>query len=349
MKQLRYIGALLLTLVVGLMASSCKRDVYEEPTSSFQVVRTVFSSSPQASEGYIEVTESGFTFEAEDTWVTPSQETPTRVKLAIAANPEPETRTTSIVLRKGATALRVSINQIGVINVAPLENQLFAETGGTFEISTARLASTPEVQISADWVTYELQEGKLVFTVAELPTTGERTATVTLHAGLFDGTLTVRQIRTPITYAELLGSYTLTYRTWKDRDPELTAPVTLVQDVVGRSVIMQGLAADVKMDCDLYTGALKLSTQSVAGGAATLGAWTADGQGWFSRDTNLFLTGTWNQQATNPVFTFTSTQTISGDDKDWPILGFIFWSGREYKGPSGNGISRVVQFRLTKN
>lgn len=349
MKQLRYIGALLLTLVVGLVASSCKRDVYEEPTSSFQVVRTVFSSSNQASEGYIEVTESGFTYEAEADWVTLSQETPTRVKLAMAENPEPETRTTSIVLRKGATTLRVSVNQVGVINTAVLENQEFTETGGTFEVSTAQLVSTPMVEISHSWITYEIQEGKLVFTVAPFPTPGERVATVTIRAGLYAGTLTVRQVRGAILYSELLGAYTLYYRVFNNVDPEYSTPVTLVQDVEGRSVLMRGLAADVRLNYDVNTGNFKLSPQSVADGAAKLYLWAAEDPGPFNESPELFLTGTWNQQISNPVYTFTSTQTIRYQEKDYQLSGFIFWGDKEYKGPSGTGISRVVQFRLVKN
>ncbi len=341
--------ALVLLSLLGIVA--CQRDKYQEPEVTFRVVKTSLSSAFTASEGTIEVSEDGFSISTDASWLTPTLASPRTIKVAIARNESYESRTGNVILKKGDVTQRVSVTQLGLVNFAVVADQEFTRAGGTYTVDLAQMDAEPAVSTDADWITHEIKDGKLTFTVA--PLQGDnRTAQVRISSGLFKRTITFSQIYGAIAYADLLGAYTLTYATWKGGATS-TAPVTIAAGTEGKTVIIKGLAADIVMSVDLKAGNFQINGQAVANGAARLCTWVADGDGWFNNDNNnLFLTGTWNKSFDAPVYTFSSTQTLSANNAQWPILGFIFWGtaeSKEYKGASGNGISRFVQFSLAKN
>lgn len=342
-----YLSALVVTLGLGACSSSS-----DAPASTFSVVRSSYDSSPEASSGTIVVSEPGFEVSTDASWLTATVQNGTEVQVGLEANTSSESRTASVVLTKSGTTLRVPFTQMGVQNsVAGLTSTMsYNRKGGS---SSYALSGPDQVQVTIpataqSWLSQSVVDGQLVLTCSPLATDQvdvKRTATITIAKGVYYKTMTISQEWGGILYEDLLGEYTLSYSTWKDNQV-LTATVSLATKTEGRTYLLTGLAADVELSFNERTTTLTLSPQDVANRAAYLGGWMADGRGTFRRS-NWTLTGTWDQNKLTPKFTFASSDVITNDGTDHPIIGFIFWrnSGGEY---TGSGISRVVQFSITK-
>lgn len=355
MKAKQYMSLLLASVAFILGGMACQDDKYQEPQVTFKVLKTDVPSVYTGGEGYIEVSEEGFEVRTDAEWLQATKAGAKRVTIIVTKNENPESRTANVLLIKGATVQRVAVTQVGVINDAAVSNQEFTRTGGTYEVDLSSFDSTPNIKVSEGWVNYRIEGKKLIFTVEPLAGSDDRVANVSIIAGLYNRTFTITQVYGAIAYADLLGAYTLSYREWKDGTVK-TAPVVLERHQEDRSVKLKGLAADIEMLVDLRTGAFSISCQEVDNQSAKIYAWVAAGQGAFDYSDRYVLVGTWNKDFANPIYTFTANTEIKYVDESQninetnPVLGFIFWGDSgEYKGVSGNGISRVVQFTLTKN
>lgn len=335
---------------LALSLGACSKDEVGETKPSIEVVKSNFSYTYEAGTGQIEVNADGFTVETDAPWLTATANGRT-IALSLEKNEGAESRTANVIIKKGNDVQRVPITQMGVINVMSLSNLEFQRQGGEHRFPIDKMDSQPEFTSSESWLTAELVGQELVVRIAAFPVghTDDRSATLRVRAGLFDRTITVAQKYGVPEYADLLGTYALEFSQWGG-SAKSTMNVELIAKEQNASYTLRGLAADVTIAFNPATSALTIVSHDVAADGVKLQLWTADGQGWFT--TQGSLVAQWNRDFTTPVFTFSSTNLVNGESggvtKDWPIRGFIFWGQSEYKGPSGTGISRVVDFKLTK-
>lgn len=341
----------ILTLAALLGLASCKKDDdYTAPVSEIEVVKSNFTYEYTAGTGRVELSHEDFSVETDAEWLHATKEGKA-VILTLDKNEGAEARVGNVIVKKGQTVQRIPITQMGVVNVMSLNDLEFTRRGGEASFSIERMDSQPTFVSSADWLRAEVVDGKLVVRAAAFPAghTADRSATLRVRAGLFDRTITVTQKYGVPEYADLLGTYTLEFNQWAG-SAKTTMNLELVANEENKNFILRGLAADIVLTFNPATAGLSILPQEVAGGVARVYFWTADGNGWF--DANHSLTAAWDQNRTTPGFAFSSTGKINGEfngtTKDWPIRGIIFWGQSEYFGPSGNGVSRVVDFKLTK-
>lgn len=354
MKALSSIALYLCALVVTLGLGACSSSS-DAPASTFSVVRSSYDASPEASSGTIVVSEPGFEVSTDASWLTATMQNGTEVQVGLEANTSSESRTASVVLTKSGTTLRVPFTQMGVQNsVAGLTSTMsYNRKGGS---SSYALSGPDQVQVTIpataqSWLSQSVVDGQLVLTCSPLATDQvdvKRTATITIAKGVYYKTMIISQEWGGILYEDLLGEYTLSYTTWKD-NPMVTADVKLTPNVEGTSYWLTGLVANVSISFEEGTTSLTLQPQNVAGGAAYIAAWMADGRGLLTRSGWTF-TGAWDKNKVNPKFTFSSESKITSEGTEYPLYGVIFRAsaGGEYRGTTGSAISRVVQFSITK-
>lgn len=351
MNTYKYIKSLLLSLAVAVGVVACSSDKYQEPEESFQIVKAEFPSAYTAGEGFIEVTESDFTISSEDdSWLTAELESAKRVKVKLAKNEQPESRTASIILAKGKTIQRVSVTQVGVINQATMEDQVFGRKGGDYEVSLEKMDSTPKIEVSGDWITYKIEEGKIIFSIAPLQG-DDRVATVRVSAGLFDRTITITQIYGAPTYEELLGAYTLDFIVYANQ-PKRKLDVELAVHEQGKSYRLVGLH-DLIFTYDERAGKMRIEPQPLAGGDAHdyAYAWLSgfDGKWNLNRDLSFYFEATWNKDETNPKFEFFAPNKMPVDNVEYTIRGLAFYNLDPGKGYITRGaVVAITDFSLTK-
>lgn len=355
MKAFSSIALYLCALTLAFGFGSCSSSSDDAPASTFSVVRSSYDPSPQASSATIVLSEPGFEVSTDAPWLTATVQNGTEVLVSLQENTSSESRTGSVLLSKAGVTRRVPFTQLGVVNmVSGVSAELsYNRRGGT---SRYALSGPDQVQVSIpaaaqSWISYSIVDGELVLTCAPMVASApdDRRATITIAKGVYFQRVTITQVWGNVIYEDLLGEYTLSYTTWKDRQVT-TATVRLEPKTEGSSYWLTGLAANVEVGFDEKTTALTIKPQTVANNAAYVAGWVADASGWFDRE-GWTLTGAWNRNMANPAFAFTSTDVITNDGTNYPIIGFIFWKtdGGEYKGADGAGISRVVQFSITKN
>lgn len=353
MNTSKYIKSLLPCLVALLALVGCSSERYQEPVVSFQVVKAEVPSAFTAGEGFIDVTEEGFSIASEDpSWLTAELESPRRVKVKLAKNDNPESRTASIILTKGETVQRIAVTQVGVVNQATMTDQTFARRGGTYEVSLEQMDSQPQVEMVADWITYTIEAGKLIFTIAPLEG-DERSASVRVRAGLFDRTITITQIYGAPTYEELLGDYTLDFIV-EYNTPALQLDVALVVGEQGKSYRLSGLH-NLVITYDERTGKMRLAPQAIAGGdpADFAYAWLSgyDGQWSLYSDAKYYFEATWNRDEANPKFAFAAPNKVPIDNVEHTIRGLAFYNlgtGAAKGWVRRGAVAAITNFSLTK-
>lgn len=342
-----------LTLVFALGA--CTKGGDDSPVSTFAVVRTSHDLSVDALSATIVLSEAGFELSTDAPWLTATVQNGTEVLVRMEPNTSSESRTASVILSKAGRTYRVPFTQMGVLNsVSDLVATLsYNRKGGTSRYTLSGpdqlVVTIPEAAKS--WLSYTVENDQLVLTCAPLTTTApdDRSAIVSIAKGVYYKTMTISQTWGNILYEDLLGEYTLSYTTWKD-DTVNTATVSLTTKSEGTSYWLTGLAANVEISFNESATTLTLKPQTVANNTAYIAGWVADASGWLQRNGWTF-TGTWNKDMSKPAFAFASADVLTNEGTQYPFLGFIFrsTSGGEYRGTSGSGISRVVQFSITKN
>lgn len=351
MKTFKYFKPLLLGLVVILGLVACGKDKYQEPVVSFQISKVELPSAYTAGEGFVEVTEDGFSITSEaPTWLTAELESPKRVKVKLAKNESPESRTASIVLTKGETVQRIAVTQVGVVNQANLTSQEFTRKGGVYEVSLEQMDSTPQIEVSASWITYKIEGGKLIFAVAPLEG-DDRTATVRVSAGLFDRTVQFTQTYGAPLYEELLGDYTLDFILEAGK-PTQNLDVRLEQNEAGKSYRLSGLL-DLVITYNEKTGKMQLAPQALKGGDANdfAYAWLSGYSGKYnlSNAAVLIFEATWNKDEQHPKFVFTCPGKMTVDGVEYPVRGIAFYNTSQGKGWVRRGpVDAITDFSLTK-
>lgn len=345
-----YLCALALTF--GLGACSKGDDA---PASTFAVLRTSHDLSVDTHSATIVLSEAGFELSTDAPWLTATVQNGTEVLVKMEPNTSSESRTASVILSKDGRTHRVPFTQLGVVNaVAGLPATLsYNRKGGTSHYTLSGpdqlVVSIPEAAKS--WLSYTVENGQLVLTCAPMTTDidGGRQATITIAKGVYYHTISVAQVWGNVIYEDLLGEHTLSYAVWKD-EPAQTLTVRLTPKVENQSYWLTGLAAPIEILFDESKTTLTLNPQNVAGGAAYVAGWMADGDGLLIRSGWTF-SGVWDQNKLKPKFTFSSESKLTREGVEYPLYGIVFRgsNGGEYRGVGGTGISRVVQFSITKN
>lgn len=340
--KLIYLAYFLLLLVLV----ACSKDKEVCDANSLDVVRSSFTYSYEAGSGQVEVNTDGFTVETDAPWLTATANGRT-ISLSLQKNEGAESRTANVIITKGLEVERVPITQLGVINVMSLSNLEFTRHGGEDSFSIERMDSQPTFESSANWLTAEVVDGRLVVRAAAFPVghTDDRSATLRVRAGLFDRAITVTQKYGVPEYADLLGTYTLRYKPF-GLGAEQTASVTLVEKERGVSFTLQGLVSELTLQWNATTSALTLPLQSVDGGQADLKF--SNGVNSFDNNQGVTMVAPWNQNRTNPGYTFSTTYTYVHNGNTESVKGFILWAngGGWYR--DGQGINAIFDFTLTK-
>lgn len=262
-------------LVAGALAlalGACSKDKYEEPNSSFKVVKTEFASGAEGGEGYIELTEGGFEVSVDDAWVKAEKSGDKKVKLVIERNTQPDSRATNVRLTKGNDRLAVPITQLGEVNALDkIGNKEFSRKGGTMEIDLSGLTQEPKIEFESevDWVTQVREDGKLILVISPNPNMSPaRSVRVNITAGLANQSFVVSQLRGLDPTQDLLpehlpGTYQMTYVERAGAAPK-TMDVYIFASNVPNRYIFVGLALNVVIDFDPDLLELKFVTGPTA-------------------------------------------------------------------------------------
>lgn len=352
MKKIFNICTALLSLTLLLGLGACQKDKNEPAEESFKVLASEISQSKEASVGTIQLSEGGFKFEVSAPWVTLSLKEATKLELNISENTSGEMRSCLVSLTKGTTRINVPVHQMGRIAlVEGLADFSLALMGG--EQSFVVQSEDPVlVHYEADWLSYKLEGGKLIFTAPQ-SNVASRSAKVQVKSGLFAREITVTQ---KISVDDLLGDYTLSYLSWSGQ-PRVEVDARLVK--VANGYELHGVAAPVPVSINPTTfairplyGKLKNTPQVPAGEQLMLAAWAgaypkADGNpnyDFWTEGEEVEYIGVWDKNTTTPKFTFKSAKAQG------QARAFILFRGPGFKGwyEGGNKINSIVDPILTK-
>lgn len=347
MKTINKFAILTLAALLGL--ASCKKDDdYTAPVSEIEVVKSNFTYEYTAGTGRVELSHEDFSVETDAEWLHATKEGKA-VILTLDKNEDSEARVGNVIVKKGQTVQRIPITQMGVVNVMSLNNLEFTRHGGEDSFSIDRMDSHPTFESSANWLTAEVVDGRLVVRAAAFPVghTADRSATLRVRAGLFDRTISVIQKYGAIAYADMLGEYEVTYKFWDGRDPQ-TVRLRLEAKEQNKSFTLKGMIADVVVGFDPITSNLKIAYQTLDNNAARL-AFT-NGVNSLNWSENLFMTGIWNKSFDTPIYTFSTEQKYNHDGVEQPINGFMFWNNTNEGGwyKDGQGLNRLISFSFKK-
>lgn len=333
---------------IALSLAACSKDEAGETKPSIEVLKSNFSYTYEAGTGLIEVSADGFTVETDAPWLTATANGRT-ISLSLQKNEGAESRTANLIIKKGADVQRVPITQMGVVNVMSLNDLEFTRHGGEDSFSIERMDSQPTFESSANWLTAEVVDGRLVVRAAAFPAghTEDRSATLRVRAGLFDRTITVTQKYGAIAYAEVLGEYEVTFKTWEGA-PVQTVRMRLEAKEQNKSFTLKGMVADIVVGFDPITSNLTIGYQTLDNNAAFV-AFTngSNSLGWGE---NLYMTGAWNRSFDTPIYTFSTTHTYNHENQPQPINGILLWinggQGGWYK--DGQGFNSLISFSFKK-
>lgn len=339
----------ILTLAALLGLASCKKDdAYTAPTSEIEVVKSNFTYEYTAGTGRVELSHEDFSVETDAEWLHATKEGKA-VILTLDKNEGAEARVGNVIVKKGQTVQRIPITQMGVVNAMSLNDLEFTRHGGEASFSIERMDSQPSFESSANWLTAEIVNGKLVVRAAAFPAghTEDRSATLRVRAGLFDRTITVTQKYGVPAYADLVGEYEATYKFWDGHNPQ-TVRLRLETKEENKSFTLKGMIADVVVGFDPVTSNLTIRHQTLDNKAALL--LFTNGVNSLGSTENLFMTGTWNKSIDTPIYTFSTDQKYTYNNVEQPINGFLFWNNTESGGwyKDGQGLNRLISFSFKK-
>lgn len=344
-----------LSLVLALTLGACSKDKYQEPVATFKVLTNTLSDSKDASVGLVTLSEGGFKYSVSADWCTATLKNETTLELSLTANSSAEMRSCIVTLSKGETEILVPVHQMGVVyGVEDLEDFAIALAGGSERFKVVG-GKTPTVTYAspADWLTYRVENGELIFTAPALTGAASRQVSVTVKTELFSRTILVSQ---RIARTDLLGAYTLDFIT-EYGDNRQTADVELVEASAGKFEL-RGLSLPVAIDIapNTFKITMKTGSKSKPAGLADpadeviLLAWgagypKADNTKNYSLTTDTMI-GTWDLNAEHPKFTFAPEKadaTVKGIS--FNVIGGNAWKSF-YSGSVGFGT--VVDFSITK-
>ncbi len=385
MKTINIIKSLLI-LGLALGISACDKYEYEEVVQTFKVVETNYSDGQKASEGFIRVNESGFTVSTDAAWLKAETVEEKLIKVSLSENKSEEARTANVILTKGDMVQRVPIMQMGQINYVQDLNDVTLDRDQLTKTFAVQLDNPAQIKLKAaegstagtDWLKAEIKKGKLVLTAQNLPADLKpRELELNIEAGLYNKTIKVKQVWGKPKYEDILGKYTLEYVAGghpleidpNADNPRVQAEVRIKKLKQGKSFILQGLAAPIRLEWDAENHILVIPTgvelkkpNSLKKNQILL--LSASGNGYKNEngeaDFNFYLDkekyyfkGNWEDSTTLNDLKFDFPPVEVDGTKAY---GLHFWIGNTetsendgiYKGEDGNGIHTISEFSLTK-
>lgn len=321
---------------IALGIGSCKSDKYEEPISSFRVVKTEFASTAKGGEGLIILSEGGFEVSTMDSWVKATKSGEKEVKLLIEPNPQGEGRATNVLIKKGSDAIEVPITQLGIVDyIPPVDNQSFKRQGGTFEVDLTQLTNEPKITVEPDasqWLSYNIEEGKLkVVVTANENNRPARQARIQIEAGLALKEIVVSQEEgldtSKVLYTnEVAGVYQLTYSTNVGDANRQSVDIQIVPTDTPNRFVVRGLAFPFYADLEPENGILKFLRGEAAERVADLrpedengryAIYPFDGKNVLNEGGDFI--GTWDK-----VDKTTAKFTFAPGNSAFPIFAFTY-------------------------
>lgn len=295
------------------------------------MVKTELPSGYLGGTGKITLSEGGFEVRTDADWLTATlvSGSTTELVVTVAQNSSEESRTANIILTKGDVQQRIPLTQLGIVNTLKVEDVTIDRLGATLELDASGLATTPTVSLSDDsWVSYRLQDGKLIFEVEEatsLPASSlPRRSTVTIKTGLMTHSFVITQEYGRIANSEMLGAYTLAYT--DERGTRQTKTVNLVPylDANGQqypdSLLLSGLGADVPLGIE-ENGDITLKTMARTPRFLLGLSYFASGVE-FDLIENTVYRGVWNKALVTPKYTFPSAGTAGSAPNGFRFIYF---------------------------
>ncbi|WP_373802702.1 BACON domain-containing protein [Bacteroides heparinolyticus] len=172
---------ILLIILSTFIIASCS-DTSTLDDASFRVVKTDAEFGYKGGEGTIEVSEENVTAKAEDDWLK-TNVSGTIIHITAEPNISYESRTTTVLLKKGNTIQKVPITQFGTIDDTNIYSHVFPTGGGkkSFLLKTVHLPPTVELPEEAkEWLTWEVVGDSIVFTAQPYTGISQRTAPVSV-------------------------------------------------------------------------------------------------------------------------------------------------------------------------
>lgn len=356
MKTIRNILLTLLSLVACISLGSCSKDKAGISPSTFEVLTNTIPSSKEAGMGVLTLSEGGFTHKVSADWCSLKAKDATTLEVSLTGNSSAEMRSCIITLSKGDTEILVPVHQMGTIyEVKELKSFTLARAGGEKRFA---VVGNKELSVtyksSADWLTYKVENGELIFTAMPLTAGASREVEIRVQAELFDRTIVVRQ---QLAREDLLGAYTIDYIT-DYNTARRTAEVQIVK-LADDKFQLQGLAAPVSISIDPETFAISIPSQKIskpnpaveAGQEVRFLAWAAgypkaDGNPNYAFAEETFM-GTLVKNVDQVKFTFASTT----EGSQMKGLSFhVFDASDNWKAfyYGSNKMASVIDFSLTK-
>lgn len=342
----------LILFAVGLF-SACSESEFEEPQSSFEIVKTAYGDDYRGSSGEIVVDNEGVKAEYDAEWLKISQNGKI-FNLSIDENMSYESRTALIRLSLEGTVREVAITQLGIISIVEVHSHSFGYEGG--EVSFLWNSSLPFEISGCDesWLTYHKVDDKMVFTAAPIdPAEDSRSCVVNVSVGLYKASFTISQITPDLTYAQILGHYRMDYVYNVNDNQVKSQEVEIIANVEGESFILKSFLPDIELKYDHELPGFIINTpqtyyvdnQEVIL-AVSAGGWNDN---WYlAWGDDRYMVSSWNGSKTSPAFQMVDNG-LPWDTDDGPAEkhGFIFWKkdGGVFK---GFAISSFCEINFTK-
>lgn len=310
------------------MACSSSKD--DAPAVGLEVVKTELPSGYLGGTGKITLSEGGFEVRTDADWLTATlaSGSTTELVVTVSQNPSEESRTANIILTKGDIEQRIPFTQLGVVNNLRVEDVTIDSFGATLELDASGLATAPTVSLSDDsWVSYRLEDGKLIFEVEEAALTSSlpRRSIVKIKTGLMEHSFVITQEYSRIANNQMLGAYILAYTDKNGTRRTKTVNLIPYLDANGQqypdSLLLSGLGADVPLGVEA-DGDITLKTMVKTTPRFMLGlSYFASGV-TFDPITDLVYRGVWDKTFVTPKYTFPSVGVAGSEPNGFRFIYF---------------------------
>ncbi len=271
MKTINIISRICLAVLIVLGLFACKKDKDLQNEAGLQVIQTTYDSSYTASEGFIKVSEAGFTLNVDAPWLKATVKDEKTISLKLEANASSFTRNAVVKISKGKSIQEVTITQFGRNDYSQGLRDITAERdGGVATIpvhfpSKATLTLSPAKKgASTDWVKAEIKDSKLIikFEAFAPDQYDTREAFLKVEAGLFSKTVSLKQTWGKPRYKDILGDYVLQYKETQDGKTK-QIDVRLENFTEKNTFVLMGLSVGVLLTWNEELGVLKFPSMEL--------------------------------------------------------------------------------------
>lgn len=340
--------ALCLTLFA---ACTDNNDVVAE-TNLLKVEKSDFAFESEGGTGSLMLNMKGATVQVGDDWLEATIKD-TEVKLTARPNASFESRSTFVELKHSTAGIqRVAVTQKGITAIVELSNYDFNYRGEE-KAFVWKTDLKPTITGVPDWLTYRIENGQIVLKATPADPAGDsRTAEVTFAVGLYEKTITFKQVIPPLPYAAVLGTYTMESQL-DSGNKRTTMDVEFVVAEQDKSFYLKGLANDsILVKFDEANSRIVIPSQFIKGKqgenvvVAAFSAGFESGEDWyFNWGDGFEMVSQWNKDKNNIVLTMQpGKKTWESEGHLCRTYGFILWQPRkgEYRNYSPSRFCKMV-------